>query len=99
VHIPYLRSQPGAQVVGIYDANESRARETARFGIDNVSTSLAQLLEAHRPDLVHVLTPPQTHTSLAMPAMERPPASSSDYTRPARRPRSAGSRVCTSTPH
>ncbi len=71
VHIPYVRSQPGATIVGLYDANEGRARETAgRFGIENVCRTLGELLEAHRPDVVHVLTPPQTHAPLAIQAME-----------------------------
>jgi predicted dehydrogenase len=71
VHIPYVRSQRGTEIVGIYDADGGRARETAgRFGIENVCPTLDELLETRRPDVVHVLTPPQTHAALSIRAME-----------------------------
>jgi predicted dehydrogenase len=71
VHIPYIRSIPGTEIVGLTDANEVRARETAaRFGIENAYRTLGELLETNRPDVVHILTPPQTHAALAIQAME-----------------------------
>ena len=70
VHIPYVRSHPGAEVVALTDTDEGRARSmAARFGISNSCRTLAELLE-HRPDVVHIVTPPQTHASLAIQAME-----------------------------
>src|SRR5262249_21109919 len=46
VHIPYVRSQPETTIVGCYDANPTRARETAeRFGIANVCRTLTELIE------------------------------------------------------
>ena len=70
VHIPYIRSYPGAQIVGLADTDEGRARSTAtRFQIANTCRSLAELLE-RRPDVVHIVTPPQTHAALAIQAME-----------------------------
>lgn len=71
VHIPYIRSHPGAEVVGLADTDEGRARSTAaRFGIASTCRSLAELLERHRPDVVHIVTPPQTHAALGIEAME-----------------------------
>lgn len=71
IHIPYIRSQPGTELVGVTDADETRARDTAtRFGISSVSRTLDELLDAHRPDVVHILTPPQTHAPLAIQAMD-----------------------------
>src|SRR5262245_34208908 len=71
VHIPYVRSHPGTAIVGVCDPSESRARETAaRFAIRNVCRSLDELLDVHRPELVHIVTPPQTHAALAIQAME-----------------------------
>jgi len=71
VHIPYVRSYPGADVVGLCDTNLERAKETAaRFAIANTYRTLAELLERERPDVVHVVTPPQTHASLGIQAME-----------------------------
>ena len=71
VHIPYIQSYPGAQVVGLTDTDEQRAQSTAaRFGIANTTRTLAELLDRHRPDVVHIVTPPQTHAALGIQAME-----------------------------
>jgi predicted dehydrogenase len=71
VHIPYVRSYPGAEIVGLADTDEARARSTAaQFGVANTARTLDELLERHRPDVVHVVTPPQTHAALAIKAME-----------------------------
>src|SRR5262245_27650504 len=71
IHIPYVRTHPGAEIVGLTDTDEERAKSTAaRFGIANACRTLSELLERHRPDVVHIVTPPQTHASLAIQAME-----------------------------
>jgi predicted dehydrogenase len=71
IHIPYIRSISGTEIVGLTDSNEVRARETAaRFGINKAYRTLGELLETNRPDVVHILTPPQTHAALAIQAME-----------------------------
>ena len=70
-HIPYILAQPDARIVGLADASEGRARElAARFRLPSVYRTLSDLLDAERPDVVHILTPPQTHAALAMEAME-----------------------------
>ena len=70
-HIPYIQAQPNARIVGLADASEERARELAtRFHISSVYRTLGDLLHAERPDVVHILTPPQTHAALAIAAME-----------------------------
>jgi len=71
VHIPYVRSYPGAQIVALTDTDDERARSTAaRFAISNTCRSLDEMLDRHRPDVVHIVTPPQTHAPLAIRAME-----------------------------
>ena len=61
----------GAQVVGIADPDVERARaQAARFGAGAVFASLRELIAATRPDVVHVLTPPETHAALAVDALE-----------------------------
>jgi predicted dehydrogenase len=71
VHIPYILSQPGACLVGVADASTARAQAlAARFKFSHVYRGLEELLTAQRPDVVHILTPPQTHAPLAMQAME-----------------------------
>jgi predicted dehydrogenase len=70
-HIPYVLARPDARIVGVADASEGRARELAtRFRLPYVYRTLGDLLDAQRPDVVHILTPPQTHGALAMEAME-----------------------------
>ena len=71
VHIPYARGHRGAEIVGLADTDDGRAQATAaRFGITNTCRSLGELLDRHRPDVVHIVTPPQTHAALAIEAME-----------------------------
>ncbi len=71
VHIPYARSYPGAEVVGIADTDLGRAAETAaRFGIGETCRTLTELIARHRPDVVHIVTPPQTHAMLAIEALD-----------------------------
>jgi predicted dehydrogenase len=71
MYIPYVLVQPDARIMGLADASEARARElAAHFGIVDVYPTLRDLLDAERPDVVHILTPPQTHAALAMEAME-----------------------------
>jgi predicted dehydrogenase len=60
-----------ARVVGVADSDAARASaQAARFGVEGVFASLAELLEATRPDVVHVLTPPETHAALAVEALD-----------------------------
>src|SRR4029453_6828136 len=71
MHIPYVLVQPDARIVGLADASEARARElAAHFGIVDVYPTLRDLLDAERPNVVRILTPPQTHAALAMEGME-----------------------------
>ena len=71
VHIPYIQARPGARIVGVTDPDSRRAAETAaRFGIPAVCRSLKELLDTQRPDVLHVLTPVQTHGPLAIEAMQ-----------------------------
>jgi predicted dehydrogenase len=69
--IPAIRGFPGARIAGICDLNEARLREFGeRWGIPNRYTDFGEMLERERPDIVHVMTPPGTHASLAVQAME-----------------------------
>src|SRR5262245_11145127 len=70
VHIPYIRALPDTTIVAVTDHDPARASEmAARFGIAGVSRTVDELVARHRPDVVHILTPPQTHAPLALQAM------------------------------
>ncbi len=71
MHIAPIRRQTGVEIVGVVDTDEERAREIAhRFGIRYVFRDAAAMLRERRPDVVHILTPPQSHKELSIQAME-----------------------------
>jgi predicted dehydrogenase/nucleoside-diphosphate-sugar epimerase len=70
-HIRALRTLPHVHIVGVADTSLARARALAeRAGIDGAFDSLAALAEA-RPDVVHILTPHDSHAPLAVEALDR----------------------------
>jgi predicted dehydrogenase len=71
VHIPYIRSYRGAEIVGVCDSNLAQAQSLAQqFEIPEVYHDLMTLLSRQKPDVVHIVTPPQTHAALAIAVME-----------------------------
>jgi predicted dehydrogenase/nucleoside-diphosphate-sugar epimerase len=102
-HIKGLQRLADVEIVGVADVNQSRASELAqRFGVPRSFSSLAAMLEA-RPDVVHVLTPPDAHAENAIEALrggchvliEKPAATSvEDCDRIAMAAAEAGKSVC-----
>ena len=69
-HLRALRALDSVEVVGIADPDTPKARELAeKFGVPGVFGGLEELMSA-RPDVVHILTPPQFHGELAIQAMK-----------------------------
>ncbi len=71
-HIPaFLRLKGKAALRAVCDKNETLAAETAaKNSIPGVYNDLAPLLEAEKPDIIDICTPPQVHASLAIEALE-----------------------------
>lgn len=70
VHRSYLEGLPRVELVGVSDADELACRRFAgEFGLHGFAT-VAELIERGRPDVVHVLTPPQSHAPLAIKLLE-----------------------------
>lgn len=66
-HAEALRLVPGVELVAVCDFDEFRARSLAKeFNIPRVYGSLTAMLENEKLDVVHVLTQPQHHVSVAM---------------------------------
>jgi predicted dehydrogenase len=66
VHCAYLQQVPEVELVGACDIQRpSREQLTARWQVPTY-VDVDELLSAARPDVVHVLTPPATHASLAV---------------------------------
>ena len=70
-HIPaFLRLRSKIDLVAICDLNIAAAKQVAaRFGIPSTYSSVGEMLNSEKPDLVDICTPPQTHTRLAIEAM------------------------------
>jgi predicted dehydrogenase len=70
-HLPVYKSLKGVEIVGICDQQISAAKDTAsRFGVNTVFSDISEMVEKNRPDVVDICTPPRTHASLAIKAME-----------------------------
>jgi predicted dehydrogenase len=69
-HLSAISRYPGCQIIGIVDRDIARARTQAeRFSVPHSFEALPQLL-ALAPDVVHVLTPPDSHAALVVEALE-----------------------------
>lgn len=62
-HLPALRAQAHrAEVVAAVDVDAARVKAfCAEHGVPTAYTDLAEMLDAERPDLVHVCSPPFAH--------------------------------------
>lgn len=70
-HLEKLERMPRAQIVGICDLEAGVVDAVGeRFAIDARYTDFERMLERARPDVVHVLTPPQSHRPLAVAALQ-----------------------------
>jgi predicted dehydrogenase len=70
LHLRAISDHPDCEVVGVVDRDGKRARAQAEhFGVANTFETLTGLL-ALKPDVVHVLTPPDSHTRLVIEALE-----------------------------
>jgi predicted dehydrogenase len=71
-HLPALsKLKTRARIAGIADLNAEAAKRVAnQFGVAKVYTTLEELLEQERPDMVDICTPPRTHAALAIQALE-----------------------------
>jgi predicted dehydrogenase len=70
-HLGCLRELPEVAVVGVCDLSPAMAESAAeRFGIPAWYTDHRRMIDAVRPDVVHVTTPPPSHFALAMAALD-----------------------------
>ena len=71
-HIEAWTSMPDVEYVGLCDADSDKARVmAATYGVPQVFTDAAQMLDRAKPDLFDIVTPPQTHAALVGLACER----------------------------
>jgi predicted dehydrogenase len=69
-HLKYLAADPLVDLVGVCDLSPSLAKYAAtRFGAAEAYTDAATMFRQAKPDVVHVLTPPNTHVGLVTEAL------------------------------
>ena len=72
IHGRLIIKEPHATLVGIADTDLARAGKLARaLGVEQVYADGARMIEEQRPDIIHILTPPETHADLSIMAMSR----------------------------
>ena len=66
-HLQQIRLLPQAELVAVCDLEPLLARQAAeRFQVPGQFTSVRNMIEQARPDVVHIATPVQSHATLAI---------------------------------
>lgn len=69
-HISFSRDYPGSKIVGVVDKDENNAKKcSGKYNIQNSFSRIEELVEFEKPDVIHILTPPDTHFPLAKEAI------------------------------
>jgi len=88
-HLPYLSESPIVELVAVCDRSTAAATfMQKRFRAAEAFTDYVSMLAKAKPDVVHVLTPPQTHVQIVRDCLEagahviceKPMASTADET-------------------
>jgi predicted dehydrogenase len=69
-HLEFLQKHPRVRLIGVCDGSASAAdmaRET--YGVDQSFTDAREMFEQTKPDVVHILTPPSSHSALVEMAL------------------------------
>lgn len=70
-HAEIIDGMDGAEIVGVCDREELMARQMyERFNVKAQFTDVDKMLEAARPDVVHITTPPGSHLKLGLICLE-----------------------------
>jgi len=70
-HLKFLADGRTAELVGVCDLSRAAASYAAKtFGAKQAYTDYRQMLDKAKPDVVHVLTPPQTHVALTTDCLD-----------------------------
>lgn len=71
VHFDALANSPGVELIAVCDRDPGRlAAAEAAYGVPGFTSHIA-LLDGLRPDVVHICTPHDQHTSVAVDALDR----------------------------
>jgi predicted dehydrogenase/nucleoside-diphosphate-sugar epimerase len=71
-HINFAKDYPGIEIVGVVDKDLEKAKQcAAKYGIGKTFSTIKDLVNEDKPDVIHIITPPPTHYSLAKEAIEK----------------------------
>ena len=71
-HLKTLKNMENVRLTALADLNEEARSEMAeKFGVARTYPDVHQILEKEALDVVHVLSPPQTHAEVAVVAMNK----------------------------
>jgi predicted dehydrogenase len=71
-HALQIQKVEGCAIVGACDSEPLMAKQLCdRFGVKAFFTSVTELLDKARPDVVHITTPPESHFNLAKLCLEQ----------------------------
>ena len=68
-HFAALRRLAEIRVIGVCDRDDVARAAAARISGAGAYADLSAMLQDRRPDVLHILTPPQSHSELALTAM------------------------------
>jgi predicted dehydrogenase len=70
-HAVQIRRIPSAEIVGVCDAEQLMARQMCeRWNVGRHFTTVQEMLDAVKPDVVHITTPPQSHFGLGKACLQ-----------------------------
>jgi nucleoside-diphosphate-sugar epimerase/predicted dehydrogenase len=70
-HLQVLKEVNTIEVCAICDVDLSRAKALGKlYGVNNYYDSHSEMISKEKPDVIHVLTPPQFHSAISIEAME-----------------------------
>jgi predicted dehydrogenase len=70
-HINFAKDYPDQDISGVVDKDEQKALEcSSKHGPFRFFSSIKGLIEYRKPDVIHILTPPDTHFPLAKEAIQ-----------------------------
>lgn len=71
-HINFAKHYEAIEIVGVVDKDTRKARECAeKYQISNWFSSIDEMVEKGKPDIIHIVTPPKTHYALAIEAIQQ----------------------------
>lgn len=70
-HVEEIQKLPVARLVGVCDRELLMAEQLAvRYGIGAYYDNFERMIARQRPDVIHITTPPESHVSLSLAALE-----------------------------